>query len=235
MTTLVIGDVHNKWRSMEKIVEFGVRSCEPESVVFIGDIVNDWHSSAFDEIDSTNAWMDWVLRTRMDREVKVCVGNHDIPYLSTMRAFGCPGYNADAASSVRDIFLNVGMSVAFHERIGERDFVFSHAGLTNSFVSTLMGPGTEKSIVDVVNAANNAFDARGIIDPVLSRDDGPLWVRPKELLSDTWGSMFQVIGHTPVPCLTARQGTGGTVLMCDTFSTDSYGIALGDTSLLILG
>lgn len=223
MTTLVIGDVHNKWRGMEPKVNAAVRGIDPETIVFVGDIVNDWDSSAFDEVDSARAWMDWVLRMRMERDVVVCVGNHDIPYLS--ESFWCPGYLADAAAEVRDIFTEVGMVLAYAE---PGKALISHAGLTKSFVRDVGNPDSAH-VVNVVNERFRHFDA------MLNREDGPLWVRPKELSADIYeGFRAQVVGHTPVPGIQSRNFHGVDVVMCDTFSTHPRGWDLGDRSLLIL-
>lgn len=96
--------------------------------------------------------------------------------------------------------------------------VFSHAGITESFVMRYFGNG-KADLDSMIGKINRMGETE------LWQDDSPIWARPQ------YGEMrlypqdvFQVVGHTPVR--TALEE--GNLLTLDNFSTYRDGRPIGD-------
>ena len=97
--------------------------------------------------------------------------------------------------------------------------LFSHAGLTRSFVMKHFAYDTDHSVDHILACINRMSDYE------LWRDDSPIWARPQYAAMRIYPrDMFQVVGHTPVEGPLHE----GNLLTLDTFSTYRNGLPIGD-------
>lgn len=214
---LVIPDVHLKPWMFDKATE-KIKMSEIDRTVLLGDLVDDWNQETNLEL----------YRETLDRaalfvkeypDTLYCFGNHDVSYLWQAHE---SGYSAYARETVVEginklIYTLSPENSGFIHRID--NVLFSHAGLTERFVLRKFGYG-ERMDIDVMIEKINRMSSDDIW-----RDDSPIWARPqkKNMRMFPW-DMMQVVGHTPVEEVTLEDK----VLSVDNFSTDQYGVPLGD-------
>jgi len=214
MKALVVPDVHLKpWMFTEatKILE---RS-DCDVVVLLGDLVDDFNQQY--NVQLYNETFDAVEKLARQFEVYWCYGNHDVSYL-----WKCleSGYSKAAEDTVRERSLQLRRLLpsdhqGFVLRLGE--VVFSHAGLTESFVRKYFDP-SNFSLDDAIDSINSMSVSE------LWNDDSPIWARPQYGRGSWYPGLLQVVGHSPLPKATQF----GSVLSLDTFSTHRDGTPVGE-------
>ncbi len=218
--TLVIPDVHLKpwmFKSAEELIEIH----EPKHIVIIGDIADDWNQE-----ENTSLYIntfDTMLEFCENHpNTKWCYGNHDISYV-----WGAweSGYSQFAKETVQKYIDKIKdtlpkENIAFVHKIGQT--LFSHAGLTNTFVERMFTPETD---IDTMVKKINSFR-----EGQLWIEDSPIWARPQGDIDDVWDGYWQVVGHTPV----VRPVRTGRLLTVDTFSTYRDGGHIGDERFVLV-
>ena len=104
--------------------------------------------------------------------------------------------------------------------------LFSHGGLSDSFVRRFIPNGIYNDIDNVVNTINH-FGCEE-----MWRDASPIWYRPqyKEGRPYKPRNLLQVVGHTPVERITRD----GNLISADVFSTYRTGEPIGTREFLVI-
>jgi len=97
--------------------------------------------------------------------------------------------------------------------------LFSHGGLTESFVREHFGRGDKVDIDYIIERVNKMGK------PYMWKDDSPIWARPQYGNERLYSAgLMQVVGHTPVEAPLEEEN----LLSLDTFSTYRAGTPIGD-------
>lgn len=248
MKTLIVGDVHAKYGRVRKVVDAALDAVgDVDSVVFVGDLVDDWGLEASEQVECLHLFVEGVTSlTDSGIDVTVLVGNHDLIYLMDERdplfplvSMRSPGFIPQSHEDVHRLLTALGMKLSTVVDAGESQVLISHAGVTSAFWELLGEPNQSPSPSDVVDVVNTLLEAkawdvlslcgreRGGPDPVSS----VVWTGARELMSDP--VLPQVVGHTPVRTVETRSPTLP-ITFVDTFSTDWYTNPIGDGSVLVI-
>ena len=226
----VIPDIHLKpWILDEAEKQIG--NGDYETVVFIGDLVDDWNQQENIGLykKTFDAMVDFIKR---HPNFLYCYGNHDISYeweaLET-------GYSDTARSTVIEGMAGIRdalppANIAFIHRIDK--VLFSHGGLTEPFVNYFV-PDRSDDLDELIDQINRLGKRE------MWCDFSPIWARPQSGYENSYPEGFlQVVGHTPVEKIGLFNG----FLTVDNFSTYRNGDPIGnqrfvwvDTKLLQWG
>lgn len=261
MKTIVVGDMHQKQRSILPIVDNAIRFLGARRIVLLGDYCDDYSpnrdtTDAKKLLEGLEFQADWIDRTRgRGIQVDVLLGNHDMQYLIERQG---PGTNLNCIIPVQRLLaqMNVRMATAVD------GWLATHAGLTSQFANVVFEIDTNAARSDQpsYSAESLSEQLNATFDHALSEmfehanDEelllfnlcgpgrggisipGPLWASTSELTVLGMPYLNQVIGHTPVysVCELEERGFRGERYMaCDTFSTDFDFRPLGDGSILL--
>lgn len=261
MKTIVVGDMHQKQRSILPIVDNAIRFLGARRIVLLGDYCDDYSpnrdtTDAKKLLEGLEFQADWIDRTRgRGIQVNVLLGNHDMQYLIERQG---PGTNLNCIIPVQRLLaqMNVRMAAAVD------GWLATHAGLTSQFANVVLEIGTNAARSDQpsYSAESLSEQLNATFDHALSEmfehanDEellllnlcgpgrggacipGPLWASISELTVLGMPHLNQIIGHTPVysVCELEEQGfCGERYMACDTFSTDFDFRPLGDGSILL--
>lgn len=198
--TLIISDIHGstRWK------EFVSRRRPGERVVFLGDYFDRRGRGPFASDDATN-FLEIGDYARRYPDTILLVGNHDYQYATfapwTPKPWGeRERRNREALMSAID-----SLAMVFVDRSGEKPVIFSHGGLTATFMA-LHGVREPEAINDLWIERPQVFDwlKRDPVSGVesdLAGDDvwqSPIWARDMALLEDAVAGYDQIVGHTPV-------------------------------------
>ena len=252
MSTLIVGDLHLKAALMLPRVDAIISNRTVRRVVFTGDVVNDWESTAMSEYEDVKNIADWTSARRRDGiDVNMIVGNHEAWYLldqddhspgaMAVRS-GSPGHHRRGRGDVGSLRRDQAPPplLLADDATGAR-WVITHAGITAGWARMVCLPlGDYMGMVDALDSMLNNGDwghlymcgrARGGDDA----NPSPLWADMTELLSDPAPHLNQIVGHTPVRTVTGRTTPDGSrIVLVDTMSTTSTGESIGDGSMLLL-
>ena len=217
MKTIIIGDVHGRdqWKqivSQEK---------DADTVIFLGDYFDSFDISAveqmhnfkeiveFKETSFTNAGTEDQHKTR----VILLIGNHDYHYFPEIGDSSTSGYQTRMAPVIKQLIAEKREHLQVAHRMDE--FVFSHAGISSEWLDDTVVDWTEQNMVDKINelfkytplsldyrsfkmfSATEWSGASGYGNETYQ---GPMWIRPKALMSANKDTLrkkiIQVVGHT---------------------------------------
>jgi DNA repair exonuclease SbcCD nuclease subunit len=201
MKRLVLGDIHGHWDSLKEIYD----KENPDAVIILGDYFDNFHGSD----ESIGQCFDNILELRNDHVAEkkgpfiLLIGNHDFHYNHWFEK--CSGYRSSmaAANAIRlndndDLFQFIYIDEVNHT-------IYSHAGITNTWLKENMGEAYGKDSYKDINKMNHRafqFTYKGGSDYYgNSIYQSPIWVRPMSLnmdsLVDEDGKEFtQIVGHT---------------------------------------
>lgn len=217
MRTLVIGDIHGLtiWKQ--------IINQSFDRVIFIGDYV-DTHSNTtgLEQVENLREIIDF--KQKSDKEVILLIGNHDHHYWPGIGYSGTSGYQPGMAKTFEyefDTYKDL-FQAAF---VDENEYVFSHAGITESWLYTnSIGSTSIYSTVDVINdylkykpRVFNFYpgDRSHCGDHIFQ---SPIWVRPNSLYRDGIKQM-QVVGHTTQKNINLNKGKRQGYYLIDTLGT----------------
>ena len=214
----VIPDVHLKpwmFEQAGKIIEKNAF----DQIVLLGDLVDDWNQQENVGLyqQTLDAALDFV--NQYAERILFCIGNHDISYLWQEYE---TGYSIEAGDIVRQginkiMYALPEGSSGFIHRVD--NVLFSHAGLTQSFVIKTFGQGGVISIDEMIASINRMGSKE------LWNYDSPIWARPQYGRMRLYPrELLQVVGHTPMP----KAFHDGRLLSLDTFSTYQDGRPIGE-------
>lgn len=259
---LFVGDIHNKADRVCPVIEQHLRKRDIRTIVLLGDMLNDWDSSASDETREFIILHDHVLAWRQQGiDAHVLLGNHDVIYLfpprgrETFRLRACsPGYRPAAHGTIHRLLMELEPEIAYGTPLrqwpDEREVLCTHAGVTNDWMEwchrVLHSKPDDMTAVGIADWLNRLFrdhpmafmerigEARG---GGYHHGISPLWADRTETEQQRRPrNIIQIVGHTPVPTITAGTldsvDTPG-IRYCDTMSDDSHGNHLGDGSMLL--
>ena len=220
----VIPDVHLKPWIFDKAEEL-LSQNEYDKIVCVGDLVDDWdqeknlvlYAETFDAVEKfVNRYPNFLL----------CYGNHDVSYLWEARESGYSDYARPVVLeglSKLEKLMPTG-NIAYIHRID--NVLFSHGGLSDSFVRRYVQDGFYDDIDTVVDTINSF----GCED--MWQDASPIWYRPQFYDGKLYKprKLLQVVGHTPVQEITRE----GNFISCDVFSTQSSGEPIGTQEFLVV-
>ena len=192
-----IGDVHQKISKLKTILALEEVQNAKE-VIFLGDY--------FDSYDDVHQMKDTVafLNDNVANPLyKFLMGNHDIHYLSTNKAYRCSGY-----SSTNHEYIKTNLSKEFRDKIklfelkkiaGE-SVLFSHAGIHPSHFTVSTDATKHDSLVKFFDSLDIDINLN---HPLLhaGQDRGGRRFRGGILWCDWYSleliaGLFQIVGHT---------------------------------------
>jgi predicted phosphodiesterase len=205
MKIIAIGDTHGRvnWK---KIVE---KEASADKIIFIGDYFDTHHQGVSGNKQIVNFKEIVEFKKANPDKVVLLTGNHDYHYIrgvgETYSGYQ-GGYALEIGELVEQAIKDDLMQMCYlHDK-----FFFSHAGLTKTWVQTVLTPNNINPLVDdiMVQQINDYlkfqprvfgfamganFDQTG--DDVTQ---GPIWVRPYSLANDMVEEITCVVGHTTV-------------------------------------
>ncbi len=210
MRIIGIGDIHgsNSWKDILN------QEKNFDKVVFIGDYFDSFHINGMDQISNFKD----ILKFKRDNfdKVVLLIGNHDYHYLSGINE-RYSGYQAylrfDIESLLEDNMDCLQMCYQYN------DFLFTHAGVTNTWVKNTLNDFISKKGIDFIDDFNNKYNLMDKINQMFILNyklfgfiggkkhdqygdeicQSPLWVRPNSLKSDGVSGYTHVVGHTFSP------------------------------------
>lgn len=192
MKQISIGDIHGRtvWKDIV------AKHPEADRFLFIGDYV-DTHESitGLEQVNNLREIIEF--KKNNPSKVTLLIGNHDFQYWPGITE-QYSGYQPNMHASFEYEFNEYKklFQMCFEDEHGT---IYSHAGLTETFVEQRIGSYSEKNVNDVWKYKPQSFgffygDTSGCGDDI---HQGCLWVRPQSLHRDKIDN-FQVVGHTQV-------------------------------------
>ena len=201
MKRLVLGDIHGHWNGIEQIYN----KEQPDEVIILGDYFDNFHGSDLSIRECWTAILN--LRAKHLKAHKgqfiMLIGNHDFHYNHYYEK--CSGYRKSMAVT-NALALNDNADKLQFVYIDEvNNTIYSHAGVTNTWLRENMGDKFAKDSYKFINEMNHRafmFTYKGGSDYYgNSIYQSPIWVRPESLNMDAlrnedFKSMTQIVGHT---------------------------------------
>lgn len=224
MKIIAIGDIHGKdvWKKVRETID------EYDKVVFVGDYFDSFDIPYQEQEE--NYLKIIAFKNKYPDKVVLLMGNHDLHYYAGVHMrYHYSGYQRLQANRIDEILKreinNGNIQCAYTYNENGNDFVFTHAGLTQNFVQSIMGEEEDFSIQDVVNKLNETlyykplqFDIRGLDPYGDSIHDGCMWVRPRSLIFDSIKNCTQIVGHTKMDSILIKKFENDiTLCFIDTF------------------
>ena len=223
MRVLVIPDVHLRAWMFDRAEEI-LKSGKADRAVCLMDIPDDWDMQL--RVDKYEEAFDRAISfAKTFPDSLWCYGNHDVSYPWGRLESGYSCY-AEHTVILKLEELKESLPDPSQLAIVHRvdNVLFSHGGLSYEFVKKLDKELLEADIDEVLKAVNSA-------EPdVLWHDMSPLWLRTKYNKWRLFSNLTQVVGHTPVDEVCAKNGT----IMTDVFSTDPDGNPKGKTEMIVI-
>lgn len=199
---IIFGDFHGHFDSLYQIYQ----DEQPYSVIHLGDYFDNFSGDvnaikqAF--TDLLNLRKEHLSNTK-NGDFTLLLGNHDYHYLM----YGLEqysgynkGYDLWAHQQLKELWDKHILKLAEYDYTSKT--LYSHAGITNTWLKENRMEGIELLYLNSVNLFNLRFTYLGggdwYGDSVYS---SPIWVRPNALLSDMYkddeGNVWtQIVGHT---------------------------------------
>lgn len=218
-TILACGDIHCKpW-----ILEKALNATYWDKFVFLGDACDDWTATQDDNIKTIKAIAD--MKKKYGDKFIWLIGNHDWGYYD--QTVDMSGHIHDRAVEVWKLLCdNIDNWQIIHK---DGNIWFSHAGVSWAHDSydqeeIKRNPGGMCPLNSVGWGCGGWSSA-----------PSPIWARPNDI-AEMPNDVIQVVGHTPTPFIDLHSfndyAPGNKMILCDTFSTTSYGKKIGDETLL---
>lgn len=200
MKLLALGDTHGV-----RIWEDIVTREKWDKVVFVGDY---WDSY---DIPFTRQWENFnkIVQFKQDHpeQVVLLLGNHDFHYLPLARQHGdCySGFQEKNQFMIGHLLqTHLGLFQMAHQ---EENYLFSHAGVTKTWLNSTVGLGPENAVllknIGVAEYINDVWRYTPRLFLFTGNDpygndatQSPIWVRPESLNEDALQGYVQVVGHT---------------------------------------
>jgi hypothetical protein len=251
---LVVGDLHTKFDTLEKVISYLDDHLTIERIIFLGDYVDDWNKAPEASYNLLTRLI--AFKKAYPNKVVLLLGNHDFSEWMGGK-FKCSGFNPVIHTIVKPLFDE--NEDLFQLAFSDRKYLYTHAGITSSWVKDIqliddlylpLNSNKSDEWADYLNwvfkERNNDLTAHKIFN-TLSQVGGyrggfespsPIWADKQELLARPLKNISQIVGHTPVKTTTVHlvRNTGKNsleLIFCDTLSTYSDGNPYGDGSFLL--
>lgn len=201
MKRLIIGDIHGHWDGFKKIYDLE----DPDEVIMLGDYFDNFHGSD----DSIYECYRDILSLRNEHLVLkkgdfiMLFGNHDFHYNHWFEK--CSGYRSSMAVRNAAILNDYSQHLQFVYVDEVNNTIYSHAGVTNTWLKENLGDKYDKDSYLFINEMNH----RAFIFTYKGGGDwygntiyaSPIWCRPRSLNEDSLinkdgEKMVQIVGHT---------------------------------------
>jgi len=192
-----IGDVHQKNSKLKKILE-------SEDVQAAKEVI--FHGDYFDSFDDHHQMKDTVAflnENAANPRYTFLMGNHDISYLSTNKAYICSGYSQNTKDYItKNLSKEFRDKIKLYElkKIAGQSVLFSHAGIHPSHFTVSTDATKHDSLVSFFDSLDIDINLN---HPLLhaGRDRGGrqyygglLWIDWYSL--ELIEGLFQIVGHT---------------------------------------
>lgn len=227
MKITTIGDVHGRF-TWKQIVDKEINS---DKIVFIGDYF-DTHDkiSGKKQIDNFKEIMEFKKDNR--DKVTILIGNHDFHYIKGSNE-RYSGYNENYALEFGEVLER---NLEYMQMCLVQDrFLFSHAGVTNTWYNTNI---EDEDITNVEDNINELFECNKnvfnfTIGPNYSNTgnditQSPIWVRPESLAKDKLDEYTFIVGHTQCPNLEIGTGEFEKIIKIDTMGYSKEYLTIED-------
>jgi predicted phosphodiesterase len=239
MKIIAIGDIHGRavWKLITGTQTF-------DKVVFIGDYFDSFDIDGQAQIDNFLELIEF--KKANPEKVVLLIGNHDFHYMPVATMIGeyYSGYQSKFCHQISHLLQVHKHLLQMAYKHG--DFLFTHAGVTNTWLQSTLNPAMDnplevfglaidKYINDVFTYKPNHFYFNGR-DPY--GDDltqSPIWVRPQSLNEDAYPAIH-VVGHTQQkriglePTRFLNKGSG---FFIDTLGTSGQYLVIEETCFQI--
>ena len=216
---IAIGDLHGKdcWKK--------VTPEEYDQIIFIGDYVDSFTITPDKIVNNLKEVIDF--KKAHSGKVTLLLGNHDIQYMEYPK-YRCSGFNSFFQPDYTELF-RVNRNL-FQVAVQFSDYLFTHAGLSRSFVKHCLPEHAQLiedkqiHVADLLNSIYNSENQamlhavsalRGGADPF----GGITWADYKETSVDLLPGYHQVVGHTPREKMTKVEGDNSSITYIDVLDT----------------
>ena len=199
---LIIPDVHGRtfWES-------ALKSGDYEKIVFLGDYTDPYEMEGITNRDALKNFKSIIAFKQQNPEkVVLLLGNHDLHYYSKYyyELIGGVRYDPASAAVLRHLFTKYDsfFQLAWETDWGGKHYLFSHAGITQSWLKQnmdLIGEPDAMHLNGLLHS-NKGMEALAQVGAMRwgNYPSGSIvWADINELLvSDSLSGVYQVVGHT---------------------------------------
>ena len=199
---LIIPDVHGRtfWES-------ALKSGDYEKIVFLGDYTDPYEMEGITNRDALKNFKSiMAFKQQNPEKVVLLLGNHDLHYYSVYyyELAGGVRYDPVSAAVLRRLFTKYDsfFQLAWETDWGGKHYLFSHAGITQSWLKQnmdLIGEPDAMHLNGLLHS-NKGMEALAQVGAMRwgSYPSGSIvWADIEELLaSDPLSGVYQVVGHT---------------------------------------
>lgn len=199
--------------------------CDPDNydwVVFLGDYVDPMNPNWQEQL---RVFEKIISMKRAYGNVVLLIGDVDYYYLyDSERA--SPASNQSFVPFKR-MYMDNFEHFDFSFQIGS--YLFSHAGMSKTFLNHVRKQtgmcNNPNKISEDYNHVASSISATCFCSKFNGGDDafdGPLWIRPDQLLMDLPDDLFQVVGHTSVYTMDKSYLDQNIIKFCDNETATSF-------------
>lgn len=198
MKIIAIGDIHGRdeWKKIIKNHTF-------DKLIFIGDYFDSHESiSPVAQIENFKEIIKY-KRSNFNK-VELLFGNHDFHYLKSSVGERYSGYQGVSSFNIQELLEEALKDELMKISYSFGNYLFTHAGVTKTWLKNTGYDGAKDG--DIVYYLNELFKYKPLSFKFMMGSNGdyygddvtqgPIWVRPKSLLSDSIDGFKQVVGHT---------------------------------------
>jgi predicted MPP superfamily phosphohydrolase len=193
---VALGDIHGTtfWKNY--------KGGDFDELYILGDYFDRAPCPPDRQIENFLEIIEWA---KNDPRIRLCLGNHDYHYFLNDPMEIYSGFEDEYADNIHAVLMEHKESLGIVYKSGNT--LISHAGISKTFLSL-------RGIADPMDI-NGRFKKNprllAFCGSDASGDDvtqGPLWIRPRSLLSDALSGYSQIVGHTPVENIIVKQVPG---------------------------
>ena len=212
---IAIGDLHgkNSWKK--------VNPEEYDQIIFIGDYADSFTITPDKIINNLKELIDF--KKQHSGKVTLLLGNHDIHYME-YPAYRCSGFNSFFQPDYTELFRD--NRNLFQAAVQYGDYLFTHAGLSRSFVKCYLAEHVQLiedkkiHVADLLNSIHNSENQAVLHTVSALRGGGDLfggitWADYRETSVDLLPGYHQVVGHTPRKKITKIEGDNSSITYID--------------------
>lgn len=191
---IAIGDTHGRsiWK---KIVE---KNKDASKIIFLGDYFDSFDISFEEQMTNFLSILDY--KKKNPEKVVLLFANHEYHYMRDYSNDSYSGYQEEHLLQIETVLKKAIEEDLLKIAHMEKGYLFTHAGLTKTWMENNKIKGGVAAQINLLFKNNpNVFK----FTPSTTLDhygdsitQGPIWVRPRALLSDLPEGFKQVVGHT---------------------------------------
>ncbi len=216
---IAIGDLHGKdcWKK--------VNPEEYEQIIFIGDYVDSFTITPDKIINNLKELIDF--KKQHSGKVTLLLGNHDIHYMEYPQ-YRCSGFNSFFQPDYTELFRD--NRNLFQVAVQFGDYLFTHAGLSHSFVkhnlkaSAQLIADKQIQVADLLNSVHSS-ENQALLHTISAMRGGAdqfggiTWADYRETSHDLLPGYHQVVGHTPRKKITKVESDNSSITYIDVLDT----------------